>query len=225
MKYVVIYSLIWALLSFYLYWPLFFSMLRKGKSRGIVLARLYGGLLFGGAPIIILLVLKADVLNDLGLCLPEGPDIWHFVSLLMIILIVPISYFQSKSSSNLVDFPQIRDSNWNFKLVIVNSASWMFYLIGYEILFRGFLLFPLIDELSLGLAITINLLVYSMSHAAKRFREGLATIPIGLLLFLIAWKTNSIVYPIVIHWFIALSNSFFSVRHHPDMVFIKTRKV
>lgn len=225
MKSVVIFSLMWALISFYLYWPLFFSKLRKGKSRGIVLSRLYGGVLFGGAPVLILLLLKADVLNNLGLRLPEGPYIWHLLSLLMIFLIVPLSYFQSKSSSNLADFPQIRDSHWDFKLILLNSFSWMFYLIGYEVLFRGFLLFPLIGEFSFEVALIINLVVYSLSHATKRFREGLGTIPIGLILFLIAWKTNSIVYPIVIHWFMALSNSFFSIRHHPDMEFVNKRKV
>lgn len=225
MKSVVFFSLMWALISFYLYWPLFFSKLRKGQSKGIILARFYGGVLFGGVPILILLILKANVLNNIGLRIPEGPIYWHLLSIFLISVIVPLSYFQSRSSSNLADYPQIRNSQWNFNLIFMNSASWMFYLIGYEILFRGFLLFPLIEEFSLELALVINLSIYSLSHAAKSFKEGLGTIPIGLILFVIAWKTNSILYPIVIHWVMALSNSFFSVRHHTDMKFVKRRKV
>jgi len=225
MKSTVIYSLTWALISFYLYWPLFFSILKKGNTRKIILARVYGGLLFGSVPIIILLVLKANVLNSLGLCIPEGPISWHLISIFLIALLVPLSYFQSKSSSNLADYPQIRNSQWNFKLIFQNSASWMFYLIGYEILFRGFLLFPLIDEFSLELAMIINISIYSLCHATNSFRDGLGTIPIGFILFVIAWKTNSILYPIAIHWAMALSNSFFSVRHQPKMEFVKRKKV
>jgi len=224
MKSLVFTALLWALISFYLYWPLFFSILKKGKRKNIVLVRFYGGLLFGGVPVLILLILKINVLDNLGLHIPEGPIFWHLLSAFMIIAIIPLIYYQARSSSNLSDYPQIKSPQWNLNLILMNSASWIFYLIGYEVLFRGFLLFPLFDELSLGLVLIINLSIYSLSHVAKSFREGLGTIPIGLLLFVIAWKTNSILYPIIIHWTIALSNSFFSVRHHPEMEFVKRRK-
>ena len=49
--------------------------------------------------------------------------------------------------------------------------GWFLYLFGYEFLFRGVLLIPLIDPLGMWPAIAINIAVYSATHIPKGRRN------------------------------------------------------
>lgn len=220
MKSVVFFSILWSIISFYLYWPYFFSILKKNKPRSILSFRIFGAILFGGVPVIFLLFIDAEMIDVLGLKIPSGPPLWHIVSLILVVLCFIVSYFQTRNPDSQKNYPQIREKQWGIKLIVLNSLTWMIYLVGYEMLFRGILLFPLVDEFGLEIALVVNIAIYSLSHASKDMKEGLGTIPIGLILFFIAWKTDSILYPIVIHWFMALTNSFYSVMHNPEMRFL-----
>lgn len=224
MKSIAFFSILWSSFSFYLYWPFFLSIIKKRKVRDVLLSRIYGAVIFGGIPMAFLLFKGADIINILGLKLPSGPLQWHIISISLMLICFPASFYLSRSPSSLKRYPQIRSSQWNLRLILLNSATWMIYLVGYEILFRGFLLFPLLDEFTIGIAIVINLGVYSLSHAAIEIKEGIGALPVGLILFFLAWKTDSILYPILFHWVMALSNSFFSVHHQPGMRFVKSVK-
>lgn len=221
MNHEVLFSLVWVVASFYLYWPLFNRFLHEKATRKIIAGRLYGAFLFGGVPVVFLLFSSEKMGEDLGLQLPVGVPVWHLLAIAAVLLVVPLSFFQSRSTVNLQDFPQIREKIWTPRLVFWNVLSWMIYLVGYEILFRGLLLFPLVEHFGFWIAMILNVGFYSLSHAVKNFREGLGTIPIGFFLALIAWKTESVFYPILFHWAMAVGNSIFSIRHHPDMKFMK----
>jgi len=217
---VAIYS--WFLISFFLYWPIFFRQIELKSTRGILFARLYGAVLFGLLPVFILLILKFDVIDNLGLHLPHSDNtIWVIIGLVLGPLAGFGSFLQSKSPKNLLEFPQIRDHKWSLSLILLNAATWTIYLIGYEILFRGLLLFPFIGHTEIVLVFTLGIILYSLSHAAKNFKEAMGTIPIGVILLMIAYKTNSVWLPIWIHVCLALSNSYFSAWRHPDIKLLR----
>lgn len=214
------FALSWVVISFYLYWPVFFKQLRVGKKKYILLTRYYGALIFGLVPILFYVLVGRHPLTGLGLTLPQGDLVWHLLAILLLMAAVPVSFYQAKSKQNLDHYPQIREVEWTSSLIIHNAVSWMVYLVGYEILYRGLLWFPLQESFGVPIAMLVNLGFYSITHSAKSFREGLATLPIGFLLLLLAWKTESIFYAVLVHWTMALCNSFFSVRHHPNMKFV-----
>ncbi len=214
----MVFSPAWLLVSFLFYWPLFFRVLEKGEGRKIILMRYYGAALFGAVPVLVTFFSGFDASIILGLrfTVLVKPGLW-LISLAIGLILAGLSYFASRGSHNLKEFPQIRDSKWTSGLVFKNILSWVVYLIAYEILFRGLLLFPLVPVIGFWPAAVIGTVLYSLSHYPKSLREAIGAIPFGLILAYIAWETQSVWPCILIHVCMAVSNSLFSLYHHPDI--------
>jgi membrane protease YdiL (CAAX protease family) len=118
-------------------------------------------------------------------------------------------------------YPQIRKNEWNLKLILISAFSWILYLIAYEFLFRGYLLFVFLKYLNVWAAISLNVAIYALVHVPKGHKEAIGAIPLGLVLGIITLKTGSIWFAFGLHVVLALSNEWLSLRAHPDMKFVK----
>ena len=105
-------------------------------------------------------------------------------------------------------------------MIIKNSIGWIAYLTGYEILFRGVMLFPLVDAIGVWPTIAINTAMYSATHVPKGMDEAIGAIPLGIVLCFITLMTGTLWVAIVAHILMALANSFSSVYHNPEMKFV-----
>jgi membrane protease YdiL (CAAX protease family) len=74
-------------------------------------------------------------------------------------------------------------------------------LIGWEFVFRGFLLFGL-ARIAGPNAVLLQAVPFAMAHLGKPELETLSTIFGGALFGVVAWRTRSFIYPFLIHWFI-----------------------
>lgn len=74
-------------------------------------------------------------------------------------------------------------------------------LIGWEFVFRGFLLFGL-ARIAGPNAVLLQAIPFAMAHLGKPELETLSTIFGGALFGVVAWRTHSFIYPLLIHWFI-----------------------
>ena len=222
-KFFMIFSPSWLLISFLLYWPLFFKYIKEGKSKQIILLRFYGAALFGAVPLILVLFLKFSLSDVFGLRFDISIKPWLWlVSLVLGLLIILANYFASRNPVNLKEFPQIRDQLWSTGLIFQNVISWIIYLIGYEFLFRGLMLFPLVPVLGFWPAAIFGTVLYSLSHYPKHIREAIGAIPLGIILVWITWECQSIWPAIWIHICLAVSNSLLSLYHHPGIHLQKT---
>jgi membrane protease YdiL (CAAX protease family) len=93
--------------------------------------------------------------------------------------------------------------------------------LGYEFLFRGILLFPLVDALGVWPAVAINTVMYSATHIPKGLDETIGAAFLGVVLCLVTLITGTLWVAIVIHITMALTNSFSSIYHNPEMNFVK----
>lgn len=109
-------------------------------------------------------------------------------------------------------YPQLRMANWSTALTAGNMLTWLVYLFGYEFFFRGYLLFSAVAYMTVPLAIAVNLLIYSLAHSLKGWKEGLLSIPFGLLLCLLTLFTENIWCAFIIHASLALSNDWYALR-------------
>jgi len=77
------------------------------------------------------------------------------------------------------------------------------YMLGWEFLFRGFLLFGLAGNnpslLRLLTAVTFSTLLFGASHWGKPLPELLGSFLAGLILCGIAWRTRSLFAPVLLH--------------------------
>lgn len=192
----------------------------------IFFTKYFGFLSMGVAPIVICLIcLPAYNLADYGLTFISETTIFSVVwTVGLCVLVVPLAYFSAKKPKNLVNYPQIRAKNWTKKIVFINAFGWAIYLFGYEFLFRGVLLFPLVDSIGVWPAIAVNIALYSATHIPKGLDETIGAIPLGLVLCLLTLASGTIWIAFLVHVAMAWTNSFTALKFHPDINYIKTKK-
>jgi len=182
----------------------------------IVFQRFVGVLCLGLFPGILVLSLSFWRFPDLGLALNSSRSVLFWAIGLGICVLVISSLF-SRKPENFQMYPQIRENPWTIKTVVINTGSWLAYLVAYEFLFRGLLLFTLYSALGLWPAIVITTCLYVLVHIPKGLKETIGAIPFGVVLGLITIEAGSIWPALFIHAVLALSNDHFALRANPDM--------
>jgi len=76
-----------------------------------------------------------------------------------------------------------------------------FDLLGWEFLFRGFLLFGYARKFGAE-ALWLQAVPFAIAHVGKPEIETLSTIFGGFIFGWIAWRSKSFIYPFLIHWYI-----------------------
>jgi membrane protease YdiL (CAAX protease family) len=129
------------------------------------------------------------------------------------ILIIVICLITSRREHNLAHYPQIRAEDWSGGLLAVSALGWMVYLVGYEIMFRGFLLFACYDAFGYWPAILINIAVYAVAHIPKGRMETLGSIPVGCIFCMVTLWQGYFWFALFTHITMALSNEWFSLYY------------
>ena len=222
-------AILWCVLGFACYYFLsqnnsftgkfksIFSVL-DGQGNQVVLQRALGLLFLGLLSALIIAILPGKGLQDFGLNLTFiEPLPWWSWLLVPVILI--LGYFTAKSPANLQQYPQIRMQTWTPGILIISSISWIMFLIGYEFLFRGFVLFASLEIMNPVPAIALNTAVYAFAHFYKGPGETFGSIPAGILFCYLTLLTGNIWTAVFLHAVMALSNEWFSLKAHPDMQF------
>lgn len=139
--------------------------------------------------------LNADALG-LSLALTAG----------LVALLAPLIALQARKPWFVAHYPEVREPvAWGPRDHARNAASWLAYLVGYELFFRGVLLFPLAAAFGPWPAIAISTFGYVLVHLPKNPGEGVGSLFIGVLYCAVALHTGSLVMPILAHWATAVA--------------------
>lgn len=196
---------------------------KYGKTRGLSkflwMTRYLGSVSIGIIPFILMVFFLDKRPSEYGFAFKE-----HQTSLSWILglacLIIPMNFFNSKKEKNLAFYPNIRQKQWSKKMVVHNAITWVSYLFGYELMFRGVLLFATVPLLGEWPAIVLNAAIYALVHVPKNLGETIGAVPLGIILCLITLTTGTFRVAFFVHITLALSNFFFSLKHHPEMKII-----
>ncbi|PIQ46960.1 MAG: hypothetical protein COW03_17575 [Cytophagales bacterium CG12_big_fil_rev_8_21_14_0_65_40_12] len=188
----------------------------RGHTKAQWFYRYLGSMTIGVIPAIVLLLISGKNPEAYGIAFKN-----HSTSLAWIFglgaIIIPMNFFNSKKEKNLAFYPNVREKEWTKAMVAKNAFTWVAYLFGYELMFRGLLLFSTIPLLGEWPAIVLNASFYALVHVPKNLEETIGAIPLGIILCLITITTGTIWVAFFVHITLALSNFFFSLKHHPDM--------
>lgn len=184
-----------------------------------VFQKLTGVFFLGILPAVMFFTGKQYTAADLGLQWGDYKTSLLYISVLGP-LIITLNYFASNKPDRLAFYPQMRLKEWTLKRVLINGLSWAAYLLAYEFLFRGVLLFICLHTFGFWPAVAINIALYSTTHIPKGPGETIGAIPYGLLLCYVTVLTGSIAVAFFTHLIMALSNEFFSVHHNQEMKFV-----
>jgi hypothetical protein len=195
----------------------------QGSAKFITRTRYLGGFSMGVLPLVVyLIVFPETTLLQLGLGFKMetllATILW---TIGLCVIIIPLANFSAKKPETLINYPQIRAKEWDMKMYRRNLFSWAVYLLGYELLFRGVLLFPLVDQIGLWPAIAVNIGLYSATHIPKGLSETIGAIPLSIVLCLLSISTGTIWIAFLVHVAMAWTNSLTALKHHPDMKIVK----
>ncbi len=140
------------------------------------------------------------------------------------VLILATAAFAAKKEDIYNRIPHMRLSRWGPKEVMISFGGWSLYLLAYEFIFRGLLLFSTAAAFGVWPAIAINLLLYAVFHIPNGKKETLAAIPFGLVLCVVSLLTGSFWMAFMLHLVLSISTEMFSIYHNPDMQFELTSK-
>lgn len=191
----------------------------QASLKHIFFTKYFGFFSMGILPtFLILIVLPEFTLADLGFTLIYETFLFSLLWILgLSILIIPLVYFSAQKQKNLANYPQIRAKVWTKKMLFINALGWFLYLFGYEFLFRGVLLIPLIETLGMWPAIAVNIALYSATHIPKGLDETIGAIPLGFVLCLLTISSGTIWIAFIVHVVMAWTNTFTALKFHPDM--------
>jgi membrane protease YdiL (CAAX protease family) len=116
-------------------------------------------------------------------------------------------------------YPEIRARVQPPKLVRQSIIAWAVYLWGYELLFRGFLLFELVAHWGVWPGLTITTVLYVMAHLDKLADETAGSLFAGFIFGAMALLTGGIWAPWLLHTLIATSTEALAVRANPEIRF------
>ncbi len=133
------------------------------------------------------------------------------LSFALALLTITITYINVKNCKQN-PYPQFKIDNWTNPYKFLSYITWILYLIGYEFMFRGVLLFGTIEEIGYYPAIILNVGLYAFVHIPKGKKEVLGCFIMGPILCILAIKTYSILLPVILHLSLCLSNEYFSIR-------------
>jgi membrane protease YdiL (CAAX protease family) len=182
----------------------------------VLFERMLGVVLFGFAPLLILAFQPDGRLAAFGLSSGRAA-----VSIAWILGLTPVvvllNWLNRKTPDNLRRYPRIRKKEWSVRLLIGSSLSWAAYLLAYEIMFRGYLLFVSVAYLGAWPAIALNAAMYALAHVPRGSKETFGAIPFGVALCVATIQSGSIWAAYVVHAAMALSNEWLSLKAHPAM--------
>jgi membrane protease YdiL (CAAX protease family) len=194
--------------------PLFPS--RSGEAIEFISYKLTGILFTGIVPFIIFLLIVKVPPSRIGLVIGRTFQFWYLLIILIIVTAI-ISFQLSKSRKVQEKSPELRIRDWYPRHIILSVSAWLFYILGYEFLFRGVLWFLCSEAFGFWPALVINLLLYSMVHLPQGKLMAIGTLPVGIILCLLSQLTGSFIPAFLIHSLIAVLTDLFSLFHNPEV--------
>ena len=194
----------------------------EASFKHIFFTKIFGFISMGVFPVLIcVLFLDSIPFKDYGLTIIPETTLFSVVWILgLSALVIPLAFISGKNPKNHVNYPQIRSKIWTKKMVYMNALGWFLYLFGYEFLFRGVLLIPLVDTLGVWPAIAVNIALYSATHIPKGLDETIGAIPLGLVLCILTLMSGTIWIAFLVHVAMAWTNSFTSLKYNPETNYI-----
>ncbi|QDU29584.1 CAAX amino terminal protease self- immunity [Anatilimnocola aggregata] len=165
-------------------------------------------LLLGLIPMVIVKLVLRESLSDYGVRVGNiGPGIVFVLAAAPIIVL--IGYAFSPLAAFAAEYPLNRHAGVSTQAFLVHAASLLFFYIGWEFHFRGFLQSGLTPSSGWASAVCIQTMAATLAHIGKPSIELLACIPASLFWGLLVIRTKSLWAGVLQHWALGVSLDYF----------------
>lgn len=144
------------------------------------------------------------------------------IIILLVLIIAAILYVNQKVNRQNNSL-QIELTEWNFLLFLINSFGWIIYLLGYEFLFRGILLFECYNSFGFWPAIAINITLYSAIHMVNGKAQTIGALIFGGIASYLTLTRGTILIPIIMHVSLSVLSDYYSIVYNSKLIFVKQK--
>jgi membrane protease YdiL (CAAX protease family) len=120
------------------------------------------------------------------------------------------AYLGSLDPAMQAEYPIARSAWRSFALIVATEGFYLVYYLGWEFLFRGWMLMGLERRLGALPAILVQTIPSALAHIGKPISESFAAILAGLLFGYLAYRTRSILYPLLLHAAVGIGTDVFT---------------
>jgi len=138
---------------------------------------------------------------------------WRFglkASLAMFVAFLPVLWLVSHEPSFASKYPLFGEARRDLAHLALNELGYATYFIGWEFMFRGFMLFGLFPKLGYH-AVWVQMIPFTIMHFGKAQIETLAAVAAGIILGYLALRTRSFWYGWLLHALVAVSNDLWAI--------------
>jgi uncharacterized protein len=166
------------------------------------------------APVLILILIHRQPLRLSGL----GVGDWRFGmkwTAIFFIVMLPILWVASSRPEFMTVYPHAQIVKTSWHLFLLYEAAFLLYFIGWEFIWRGYVLFSLEKPLGAGVAVLVQMIPFVLLHNGKPLAETFGAILAGIALGALALRTRSFWYCVITHWLVMFTIDLFStLRSH-----------
>lgn len=131
------------------------------------------------------------------------------ISLLFIIPMLVVIWFVSGMTDFRNYYPILHSAKENWNVFFIFELGLLIYMFAWEFFWRGYMLFGLEQEFGYY-AVFIQMIPFVILHNGKPFLETFGAILGGIILGVLALRTRSYIYGVIIHFTIIFSLDLFS---------------
>ncbi len=163
-------------------------------------------------PVLIIRFVLHEPLRDFGLRLGD----WRFglkYCAAFFVILAPFLVMNGKDPSFYSFYPLPRELyGRGLCHMLLWELTYLVYYIAWEFQFRGYLQLGLEKRTGPVLALLIQMLPSVVIHIDRPFGECLSAVAGAWLLGVLAWRTRSILWPVLLHWYIGGMSDYFCYR-------------
>lgn len=167
-------------------------------------------------PILLIKLILKDSLAEWGLCPGDYRFGLKFLALAIVIMALPL-YLNAQSPEFQAEYPLTKLAGKDSTHFLLWELTYLIYYIGFEFLFRGYLLFGLKDKLGPFMAIMAQTIPSTIIHIGKPEGETIAAILAGIVLGAVALRTRSILYVLLFHWYVGIATDYLCLINSGNM--------
>jgi hypothetical protein len=148
-------------------------------------------------PLIIIKLILREHLKEYGLTAGDYRAGFK-ITLIFLVVMLPLIWIFSSFPDFVRTYPQLASIRDNWNTFIIFEFGLLVYLIAWEFIWRGFMLFGLKEKFGYY-AIFIQMIPFLILHNGKPVAETFGAIVAGIALGILAWRTGSVYYCVITH--------------------------
>jgi uncharacterized protein len=164
--------------------------------------------LFGIFSLLLIKYVFKEPLKDYGLQLGDW-RFWVPAVLIIGVVMMGLGYMSSKDPHFIAEYPLYKGAGASWQMFVVHAIGYLFFYVGWEMFFRGFMQYGLTPRFGAWGAILVQTVISCIAHIGKPTGEIYSAILGALVWGILVFRSRSILPAILTHWILGLSLDFF----------------